>query len=100
MTPVEYIKYIKRRCNCDKGLVYWKKEWKSRIRARGHWMNDYTQLLMNTSKYKTKHRYIAECELCGKFYFATEKRKEMIESLKFLNFGYKKRSIIKNDNKK
>jgi len=95
MTIVEYIKYIKRRCDCNKGLVYWKKEWKSRIRARGHWMNDYAQLLTNTSKYRTKYRYIAECELCGKFYFATKRKKEMIISLKFLNFGYKKKEYNK-----
>ena len=91
MSILEYIKTIKRTCDCGKGLVYWKKEYKKRIRARGHWTNDFAQLLTDTSKYKIEYGYIAECEVCGKFYFATEKKKNMIDGLKFLGFGYRKK---------
>jgi general stress protein 26 len=69
-------------------LVWWKKEYEERIRARGHWMNDFCKLLTNTSNYKPAHRYIAECKTCGKFYFATETKKAMIENLKYLGDAY------------
>jgi len=91
MTIIEYIKNVKRKCDCNKGLVWWKKEYKIRIRARGHWINDFVQLITEQDKYKTEHRYIAECEICGKFYFATERKKDMIDNLKFLDFGYKEK---------
>ena len=91
MTILEYIKNVKRKCDCGEGLVYWKKEYKRRIKAKGHWVNDFVQLQIGNDKYKTLHKYIAECEICGKFYFATEKRKDMIDGLKFLDFGYEKK---------
>jgi len=88
MTQVEYLKNNKK-FSCCKSLVYYKEEYKRRIRARGHWMNDFVQLLTDTNKYKTEHRYIAECETCGKFYFATTTKKAMIDSLKCLELDYK-----------
>jgi hypothetical protein len=91
VTQVEYLKNVKMKCNCCKCLVYYKKEYKVRIVARGHWMNDFAQLLANTSKYKTDHRYIAECGTCGKFYFATSTKKDMIDSLKYLELDYKQK---------
>lgn len=91
MAIIEYIKNVKRRCDCNKGLVWHKKKYQKRIMARGHWMNDFLQLLAEQDKYKTEHRYIAECEICGKFYFATERKKDMIDNLKFLEFGYKEK---------
>lgn len=60
-------------------------------KAHFEWMNDFVQLLTKQYKYKTEHRYIAECEICGKFYFATERKKDMIVNLKFLDLGYKKK---------
>lgn len=91
MTLLEYYKYKKKPCNCNRDLVWYKKEYKKRIRARGHWINDYMQMLTKHSKYKTEHKYIAECEVCGKFYFSTQLKKEMIANLKFLGCNYKKR---------
>jgi hypothetical protein len=91
MNQIEYIKTVKRKCECCKALVWWKKESKRRIPAKGHWMNDFAQLILKKDKYRKEIRYIAECEKCGKFYFATLTKKQMIESLKYLNFGYKEK---------
>jgi len=86
---LEYLKNVKRKCDCDGGLVWYRHEYSVRIRAGGDWLNDYAQLLSGCSKYKIKHRYKAECEICGKFYFSTGTKKDMIKNLKYLNFGYK-----------
>ena len=89
MKQIEYIKTVKRKCYCHKGLVWWKKISKRRVLTKGNYIINFVQLILKKEKYKEEVRYIAECEECGKFYFATSSKKQMMENLKYLNFGYK-----------
>jgi len=94
MHVVEYIKNIRRKCLCvEHTLVWYKKEYKKRIPAKGQWVNDFVQLLTHTDKYKTEHGYIAECGTCGQFYFATETKKAMIDSLKYIGDFYREKDV-------
>lgn len=93
MTILEYIKNVERCCLCNNSLVWWKKEYTEMVRSRGGWRIDYVKLLTDTCKYRIRRRYIAECTICGKFYFATNTKKEMLDGLKFLGFGYSRKLL-------
>lgn len=89
MTQIEYLKNH-RRCECNNfTLVYWRKEFPRYKTSRSS--NNITRILTMLSNIELKQktiRWIAECKECGKFYFATTTKKDMISNLKELGCSY------------
>lgn len=86
MNIAEYIK-IKKPCECSSKIIFFKKEYKTRVWAK-NWRDNYIQLVTGTSNFRKEKRYIARCEKCNKFYFATTTKKKMIEYLNYIEIPY------------
>ena len=93
---MDYLEFMKnhRRCSCQpRSFVFYKKTVENRIRARGHWMNDFAQLLSGKCKTRKEIRYLCRCANCDVFYFATSTKREMVKNLKYLGDKFQEKEI-------